>query len=372
MPIAGFATVEGTRRYVERFAGRTAPGHFRQTSLGWLSSVGLGTYLGEPDAATDRRYEEAIAHALLLGANTIDTAINYRFQRSERSIAAALGRLIREAQLARDEVVIATKAGFLTFDADVPPDPNQHFHEEYVVPGIISRQEDVVGGMHCMTPRYLENQLARSLRNLNLETIDIYYLHNPETQLQALDRESFLARMRAAFEACEGFVAAGTIRVYGTATWDGYRQPPQARDFLSLPELVGLAEEVGGSNHHFRAVQLPYNLAMPEAFLRHNQSLDGRPGSFLEAAAQRGLTVFASASMLQGHVAARLPETLREVLDGLDTDAQRAIQFVRSTPGITTALVGMSRVEHVEENLQLARRPPVPLEKFMQLFEQKG
>ncbi|MFQ5817604.1 MAG: aldo/keto reductase [Terriglobia bacterium] len=372
MAVAGFATEEGTQRYVARFAGQAGAGYFRRTPLGWLSSIGVGTYLGEPDRATDQRYQAAVARALALGANVVDTAINYRCQRSERTLAATLSRLFERGELARDEVVIATKGGFLTTDADVPGDPNRYFHEQYIARGVITREDEVVGGMHCMTPRYLEDQLARSLRNLNLETIDIYYLHNPETQLQVLERARFLERVRAAFEALEGFVAAGKIRVYGTATWNGYRQPPQAREFLSLAELVRLAEEVGGANHHFKAIQLPYNLAMPEAFVRANQSLDARPASLLEAAQQFGIAIFASASILQGQITANLPEEFRRLFTGLDSDAQRAIQFVRSTPGITTALVGMSRVEHVEENLQLATQPPLPREKFLQLFRRES
>lgn len=390
MAVPSFATEEGTRRYAGRLADRVAPGHFRSTPLGWLSSIGIGTYLGEPDAATDQRYAQAIARTLTLGGNVIDTAINYRFQRSERSIAAALKELLARGEVARDEVALCTKAGFLTFDTDVPRDPNRYFHEEFVRRGVITGQEDVVAGMHCMTPRYLEDQLARSLRNLDLETIDIYYLHNPETQLQVLPRARFLERMRAAFEALEGFVQAGKIRVYGTATWDGYRRPPQARDYLSLAELVALATDVAGPNHHFKVVQLPFNLAMPEAFAQANQSLDGPPPvgpanggagsgpqggravSFLEAARRLGIMVFASASILQGQVATGLPEELRRVLAGLATDAQRAIQFVRSAPGITTALVGMSRVEHVEENLGVARASPLAAEKFEALFTSEG
>ena len=78
----------------------------------------------------------------------------------------------------------------------------------------------------------------------------------------------------------------------------------------------------------------------------------------------------ASASILQGRVAQGISEAIREPLGSLATDAQTGIQFVRSTPGITTALVGMSHREHVEENLQLARVEPVLPEDFMRLFEQ--
>jgi aryl-alcohol dehydrogenase-like predicted oxidoreductase len=370
MSLGGFATPEGTQRYRDRFAARAAEGHFRQHGGLWLSSLGVGTYLGENDAATDDLYARTVARTVELGANVVDTAINYRFQRSERSIAAALETLIQEGKLARDEVIISTKAGFLTPDGDYPPDPSAYFQEEYVRAGVLQPQ-DVVGGMHCMTPRYLEDQLQRSRRNLALETIDIFYLHNPEVQLQALPRPEFLRRIGAAFEKLEERVAVGWIGCYGTATWDGYRRPPTAPDYLALAELVQVAEQVAGKDHHFRVVQLPYNLAMPEAYFSPNQSVNGDTVPLLEAARRLGVTVFASASILQGKVARALPGELRTLFNGnLETDAQCALQFVRSTPGIGAALVGMRQLAHVEENLRLVEKPLAPPEKFDQLAKQ--
>jgi aryl-alcohol dehydrogenase-like predicted oxidoreductase len=103
-----------------------------------------------------------------------------------------------------------------------------------------------------------------------------------------------------------------------------------------------------------------------------NQTIAGGPEiSFLEAAGELGITVVASASILQGRVAQGLPDNIREPLGSLATDAQTGIQFVRSTPGITTALIGMSHREHVEENLKLARIEPVHPEEFMRVFLQE-
>lgn len=363
----GFATAEGTQRYRDRFVGRAAEGHFRPRGGLWLSSLGVGTYLGEPDAASDELYTRAVTRALELGVNVVDTAINYRFQRSERSIAAALRGLIEPGKLARDEVIVSSKAGFLTPDGGHPANPSAYFQEEYVQTGVL-RPDDVVGGMHCMTPLYLENQLERSRRNLALDTIDIYYLHNPEVQLQAVSPEEFLQRIGLAFEKLEVCVAAGRIRCYGTATWDGYRRSPEAPNYLSLSELVRVAEQVAGQDHHFRFVQLPYNLAMPEAFFFPNQVVDGERVPLVEAARRLNVTVVASASILQGQVARGLPPELRSLFNGeLETDAQCALQFVRSTPGIGAALVGMRQVEHVEENLRLVEKPLASPEKFAEL-----
>ncbi|MGH9787506.1 MAG: aldo/keto reductase [Candidatus Acidiferrales bacterium] len=330
--------------------------------------MGIGTYLGEHDAATDELYAGAVARALELGVNVIDTAINYRFQRSERSVGAALKAQVTAGKVARDEVVVATKGGFLTPDGDFPPDPNAYFRREYLEKGIL-KPEDVVGGMHCMSPGFLMDQLERSRRNLDLETIDIYFVHNPETQLQAVPRVEFLRRLGLAFGKLESAVRAGAIRCYGVATWDGFRRPPRAGDYLSLEEVVKLAEEVGGKEHHFKIVQLPFNLAMQEAYAFANQKVSGEEVSFLEAARRLGITVLASASILQGQVARDLPDELRSALNGqLKTDAQRAIQFARSAPGVDVALVGMKRVEHVEENLRLREVPPLSAERFRSFF----
>ena len=83
------ATREGTETYRQRFAKDVAENHFRQEQDLWVSSIGIGTYLGNPDAYTDERYTNAVVRAVQLGANVIDTASNYRFQRSERSIGEA-------------------------------------------------------------------------------------------------------------------------------------------------------------------------------------------------------------------------------------------------------------------------------------------
>ncbi|MGH9651168.1 MAG: aldo/keto reductase, partial [Terriglobales bacterium] len=205
-------------------------------------------------------------------------------------------------------------------------------------------------------------------QNLGVETLDIYYLHNPETQLAAVSREEFYRRLRAAFEALEGAVAAGKIRFYGTATWNAYRVGAESREAISLVKALLPAREVGGKDHHFRAVQLPFNFAMPEALVARSQEWDGKQVPLLEVAQGRNLMVFASASIMQGHLASGLPAGIRNSFPRQRTDAQRAIQFVRSTPGITCALVGMCRREHVEENLVTATVPPLTPEEFRAMF----
>ena len=218
-----------------------------------------------------------------------------------------------------------------------------------------------------MTPRFLEDQLARSLRNLQLDGIDVYYLHNPETQLTEVSRPDFLERVRDAFIYLESAVDAGKIQFYGMATWNGFRQEAKARDAMQLAEFAQIATDIAGEKHHFRFVQLPFNLGMTEALTLGNQSIGGRDRTVMEAASELGITLVASASLLQGQVARNLPSFVAQAL-GLENDAERALQFVRSSPGITAALVGMSHVEHVHANAKLVGVAPATVDQFTQLF----
>ncbi len=364
--IPGYATAEGTARFRERFNSRL-PQHFRQACGLWVSSIGIGTYLGEPTSAHDALYCEAAMRSVELGTNVIDSAVNYRHQRSERAIGQALAEMVAQGKVRRDEVILATKGGFLTFDGDEPEDAAAYFSEKFIQSGLV-RPEEVVAGCHIMSPKYLESQIEASRKNLGVETLDIYYVHNPETQLSEIAREEFFRRLKTAFAQLEKAVAENKIRVYGTATWNAYRVPPESPESVSLVEVWRAAEEVGGKEHHFRAVQLPFNLAMPEALVANTQPLEAKRVPFLQVARTRGLMVFASASLLQSRLARGLPTEFERRFPGLTSDAQRAIQFVRSTPGITCALVGMSHREHVEENLAAAAEPPLSLEQYRNLF----
>jgi aryl-alcohol dehydrogenase-like predicted oxidoreductase len=359
------ATKEATTRYAQKFAGRAAAGHFRETQRLVLSSLGIGTYLGQPDTRTDESYTAAAVAAVESGINVMDAAINYRFQRSERSLGAAMQQLAAKG-FEREEIVVCTKGGYLSPDGAMPADPNEYFFREYIQSGIFTAN-DIAAGSHCMTPKFLKNQLGRSLKNLGVECIDVYYLHNPETQLSEVTKEEFLGRVREAFTFLESAVDAGEIQYYGMATWNGFRQDARVRDAMQLGEISQVAQEIAGGRHHFRFVQVPFNLGMTEALTLGNQSLRGHHRTIMEAASELDITFIASASLLQGQVAKNLPGFVAEAL-GLENDAERALQFVRSSPGITTALVGMSRVEHVKANARLVGVPPAAADDFTKLF----
>lgn len=353
------ATARGTERFAARFAPAMVGDFYRAGPDGLrMSSLGIGTYLGECDDADDSRYEHAVAAAIGGGVNVVDSAINYRCQRSERAVGRALRTLLREGHIARDEIVVCTKGGYVPLDGNVPPTRAEYdavLEREYFARGTMT-PADLVGGGHCIAPAFITDQVARSGANLNVGCIDIYYLHNPEQQLPGVPRAVFTERLTSAFEALEACVGAGTIGVYGIATWNGLRAAPGSRDHVSLEHCVEVARAVAGDSHHFRVVQLPVNLAMSEAVRSRTQRVRDREMSVIQACAELGLTLVASAALMQSQLAHGLPPAVRDALPPFDTDAQRALAFVRTLPGVTTALVGMRDPRHVAENLATAAR----------------
>jgi aryl-alcohol dehydrogenase-like predicted oxidoreductase len=363
------ATSQGTWGYRDRFGDAFARTYFRRFGPGVASSIGLGTYLGAPTDEYDERYRESITDALSAGINHVDTAINYRHQRSERVVGEALDA----ADAAREEVVVATKGGFVPFDGSRPDDPGAYVREEFVRPGHVA-VDDLARGSHAIAPDFLEELLDRSLANLGVDTVDCYYVHNPETQLAVRTREAVYDQLEAAFERLERRREAGDIGAYGVATWEAFRVPRDHDAYLSLPEVVAraakAAETVGTAEPGLKAIQLPFSVTMADAFTvaAHRHPEDERDVSALEYAQATGLDVVASATLAQGDLASSIPEAIDAELHG-ETAAQRAINFARSAPGVTTALVGTSSPVHVPENVAAGTFEPLGARAFDAVFE---
>lgn len=330
-----------------------------------VSALALGTYLGNHDALTNQQYKEALTEAISLGCNFIDTAINYRCQLSERAIGECLKNLFDQKICDRQKVVVATKGGFIPFDQKPPVDFESYVEEKWIEPGIMS-WDDVVEGCHSLHPSYIQDQINTSLTNLGLKYVDVYYLHNPETQLSQISLEIFYQRVRTAFEVLERNVSEGKIKYYGLATWTAFREPHSMAEVISLEKMVQIATEVGGKDHHFKVIQLPYNMAMLEAVSVENQMYQGKPQTVLPVANHLGLSVMISAPLLQSQLA-RLPTPVAQKIPGKGSPSQKALQFVVSTPLVCSAMVGMKSVNHVKENLEILKEPNWDLEMLQKI-----
>ncbi|MFC7098459.1 aldo/keto reductase [Halobaculum marinum] len=365
------ATSSGTWGYRDRFGDRFGRTYFRRFGPGVVSSVGAGTYLGDATDAVDDRYREALATALTNGVNLVDTASNYRCGRAERVVGEAL----RESGVDREAVVVASKAGFLPFDGDRPEDPARYVRETFVDAGLVD-PADLAHGSHCIAPEFLDAMLDRSLDAMGIRSVDCYYVHNPETQLAVRERDDVYDQLEAAFETLERRRAAGDLGAYGVASWEAFRVPPEHDAHLDLAAVLAraeaAAETVGVEGHGLRAVQLPFNVRMADAFTvdAHDAGAEDGPVSALEFCHREGLSVFASASIGQGELAREgaIPEDVAARLAG-DTPAQRALNFARSAPAVTAALVGCGRVEHVRENVAAGTFDPLGASAFDSVFE---
>ena len=307
------------------------------------TKFGLGTYRGSCDDYADASLDATISEALARGIRHFDTAINYRCQRAERVLGHALRRAFAAGATQRRECRVSSKAGFVPWDG-VPPS-NEAAHDwRTVIDAGLAVPEQLTSEGHCIAPTYLAWSFRQSLENLGLDYLDCLYIHNPEAQLAIASHETVYARLQAAFELLETFVTSGRLGAYGISTWAGLRVPCDHPEHLSLQRIVDAASAVTKQNH-FRYVQAPLNLLMPEAATAQTQEcygIEGQRASLLSVAARLGISVVVSAPLHGGALRQR---------------ATAALDFVRSLPNIDCVLVGARRPSDVELPARLFSMP---------------
>ena len=362
--LGGFATAGGTRKFMENaIKNGIADSNFRSFDNLNLSSLGMGTYLGQITAEDDRDLENAIYESVKSGAmNVIDTAINYRSMKSEKNIGQAIKRLIDDRIISRDQVFISTKNGYITNDGDYPSiDVLEYMHKMFISQGIID-SKDISSGYNVLNPKYIRKCIDKSLTNMQLDTIDLVYVHNAyESWFEDITRNKFDEMIRRVFEVYEEYRSKNKIRYYGMATWTCFRMSQNVEGYLSLEEMVKLAEDVAGKDHGFRFIQLPYNLVYREAYLLKNQSVGSdKDLTILEACNKLNIGVFTSVPLLQAKLlSAKIPD-----YQGYDNQLLKIVQITRSTPNVIAPLIGQKKLNHVRENIELAKVAPLNISEF--------
>lgn len=367
------ATPEATYGFAKRFA-HYKDFYARHDGL-IFSKLGFGTFKKEPYKEENYTfdYKDALKMAIRGGVNVIDTAINYRYQQSEREIGEVLEELIYSGEIKREELIVCSKGGFVPLDFPFPENPYVWINEHIIQKGLAT-SEEIELDQHCMTPAFLKESLECSLQNLKLECLDIYFLHNPETQLTRIGYKLFLENLEAIFTVLEESVREGKIKAYGIAVWNAFIYDESNSEYISLEDVYDVARKVGGANHHFKYIQLPFNLAKTHAYSVANQKMsDGNYYTPLQVAHKLGLGVISSSSLLQMHLFKKpfKPE-IGYLLDSkmeLQSDIQLALQFVRSTRGIVTSLFSTSSSEHVSSNLGIAMVNATNTTKYNLLYK---
>jgi aryl-alcohol dehydrogenase-like predicted oxidoreductase len=362
--LEGSATPDGTRKYSDYAISQGKPrSHFKSFENLHLSSLGMGTYLGQVSKEDDQAVENAVYQSVRSGAiNVIDTAINYRAMKSEKSIGRALLRLVNHGVISRDQVFVSTKNGYITNDGDYPNiDVMEYMHRMYIQTEVITA-DDISSGYNVIKPCYLAKCIDKSLANMHLSTIDLVYIHNAfESWYQDVSREQFMEMLAKAFEMYEKYRAKNKILYYGMATWTCFRVPSESPEYLSLEQAVKCAESVGGKDHGFKFIQLPYNLAYSEPLLLRNQSVHSEGNlTILQAVAKLNIGVFTSIPLFQGRLLRSQIPNYGNVTDPV----AKLLQIIRSSPSVIAPLIGQKRPEHVEENLKVAKMPPLSEEEF--------
>ncbi|MBE7563465.1 aldo/keto reductase [Acidithiobacillus sp. HP-6] len=372
--IPGAANSVGSKAYVARFAETLAEEHFSDflNTRIKLSSLGVGTFPGAVDDVTDLAVAAIVAQALQSGINVIDTGANYRFGRAGRAVGAGIAKAMA-AGILREEFFVVGKGGFLTFTGGRPEDPLAFFREEVVAKGL-GKEEDLAQNVHCLSPEYIAWQLDDLRSQTGLETLDVFLVDQPEVHIPLIGKERMYQKLIQVFTVLEQAVNENKIRYYGISTFNACRVETDHTLFQSLTSLIGLAEKAAGegNRHHLRVVELPFNALMPEAYTRFSQVTgQGNIGSTIQAAFQLKLTVMASHTLGKGLLAQEEIPSLQEGIPELANAAQRAIQFVRSTPGIGVTLVGMSSPLHLADFLAVAKQLPLPKERYLAMFEKE-
>ncbi len=270
-PIAGKASAEGTEALITKHQDI----NYRllgSTTL-HVSNLGYGSYRIDEENSD---HAQSLQLALRSGFNIIETGTSYTNGSSERLIGRTLRRLIRNGSLSREQVVLVSKAGYLQGNTLKQMKARTTRNEE--VPEIVEFSDKF---WHCMHPEFLQEEIAGSLDRLGGETIDAYLLHNPEYFLLHANRvgggtrpqllEKFYARIEQAFSHLEIEVKNGRIQYYGISS-NTITDSDALMPTLNLEKLLEIAEQVGGSGHHFQVVQCPLNLLEPQAALSKRES----------------------------------------------------------------------------------------------------
>jgi len=279
------ATRESTAAYHRRHPGLHTS-VLGRTGL-MVSGAGFGGYR---IAAGVDAHRIALRAAFASGINLIDTSANYADGASEELAGAVIAETAREGTIARSEIVVVTKGGYMQGS-------NYDMARERVESG--SGFPDVVdyapGLWHCIAPEFLNDQITRSLERLGLDTIDVYLLHNPEYYLgwahkQGMPpeeaRNEYHRRIRDAFAYLETEVERGRIGCYGISS-NSFPYAAGSYELTSLEEMIRIAENIS-LIHNFAVIQFPANLFERGFVTERNQS---RERTLIELAREKNMGV---------------------------------------------------------------------------------
>ncbi|GAA0126945.1 aldo/keto reductase [Clostridium sp. CTA-19] len=342
MGIDGYATLEGTKMYFNKMSVDNSI--LRRTPWFYTLPMAIGTYLGETKEVHSELYVDSIIYGLSHGVNYVDTAAIYREMRSEKDIGKALEYLINEKRLIkRKEIVISSKAGIIDNNYDLGISCSDYINNIILKEPSIKRENQIIEenqAIYSIDSALHEFSLKNSMENLKVSTIDIMYIHNPELSMSILKEKEFYNQLQELFKFYEQQVKNGRIRFYGMATWYAFRVEENNPMHISLEKVVSLAKKVGGEGHHFKFIQMPYNIKNTEASTSKTQKVNNRYVTPIEAANRLDLFVTISAPLNQC-----------KDFDNSEFNYKKLIDYVINTKGVYAAMIGSKRRENLIKNM---------------------
>lgn len=302
---------------------------------GWkISTISFGAWAigGTWGAVKDEESLAALHRALDLGVNFFDTADVYGDGHSEQLLA----RLRKERS---EPFYIATKAGR-------------------------GRDPHVVSNY---TRENLTAFVERSLKNLDVEALDLLQLHTPPAEV---------FYMPDVFDVLDGLLKDGKLRYYGVSVEkveEGlkaieYPNVQTVQIIFNMFRQRPLDLFFGEAQRRKTGIlaRLPLSSGMLTGKITRESSFDEddhRQFNRQGEAFDRGETF----SGLDYEVGLQAVEELRALVPDDMTMTQMALRWILMSPTVTCAIPGAKRPSQVEENVKAADLPPLSDETMTQV-----
>ncbi len=331
----GFATEKQTKEYLKKCYVMNNKIH--STSFFSVSALGLGAGRSPSKKYCknkDDKFNEIVNYCLMNGMNLIDTASIYRDMTSESQIGSVLTNIFKSGCFGRPMYVISTKSGVI--------DNKKHLN--FVLDNNIVKEEDIIEKQEkyfTINDKYFQYEIESSLRKLNIKTIDIHYIYNPESILSIIGPKEFYCKLAKLFEFYENQVRIGNIKYYGLSTWNAFSVCLKDKRNISIYEVKKIANSVGGKENKFKFVQLPYCQVNQSAKINKTQKYMGELFTTFEICKKLNIHVIASAPLCQMKYSS------------LSENAKDRLIHVMQQQNILSSVVGMSSLVHAFENIKL-------------------
>lgn len=345
MGIKGYATIEGTENY---FRMKNISLEKTRLSKYFRSlPMAMGTFMGDFSEVDSKKYEESLIYGLENGVNFIDTAICYRGMLSERDVGKVLKNMIIDnKKIKRDEIIVSSKAGIIFGDITIPLRPLDYLDNIFIKEGILKREDVNIDESknlkHTLAPNFHKYAIDKSKENLGLDTIDVYYIHEPEWSKSIIGEDKFYKQLELLFEFYEGQVECGNIMNYGIATWSALTCNENNLEYLSLEKIVNIAKNVAGDKHYLKFLQLNYNKINTNANTLKNQKVHGSYYTAIDAANELGIIVNVNGPLNQ----------MKDIKEK-NYSTEEMLKFITDTKGVHASMIGNKKIEHLKENMRI-------------------